>query len=495
MKRQINWIKNHLSLLFCIIFPFLVWLVFYPGILSVDSLYMYLEAASKVVYTDEKALLLPLTLSIILKAGGNLGLLILFQCMAGFLAVRYLAFSIAGFFQFDEINRDLIALLVLVVISSPLFLTFVYLVTFWMDTWLAIILLLASGLLIELYFNTAINSTSYRIRIFVLCIVISMALLVRLNSLIIYPVMALAMERVFHQRSAKVINKILLILCPVFIFGIFLFFQYNVLKVGKAYPNHTVFAVDMASTLEYDPSICEKALLSACDVLTNHSSCNYQVGKGALDCTYDQGKGIVYSPFYFLRNNSALETDYRYIIKEHTFTWLTVKFLNFSDYLRPVTYRYFFQVQDPVLLKEANLVTSPRLSFLRERIFTELKWVSQHPVLRWFSFVHLPWLIIDVCGIVACVLIALRSRQRDKYLFFAIILAIPASYYISYLIAITASDFRFMYPSTLVMQVITLTCMFSMAAEKIRLRKQGLTSEGRVKLLATLMRVSVNRGY
>jgi CHASE2 domain-containing sensor protein len=93
--------------------------------------------------------------------------------------------------------------------------------------------------------------------------------------------------------------------------------------------------------------------------------------------------------------------------------------------------------------------------------------------------VHLPWLVIDVCGIVACILIALRSRQRDKYLFFSIILTIPASYYISYLIAITASDFRFMYPSTLVMQVITLTCMFSVAAEKIRLRKQGLIGKHR----------------
>ena len=479
MKRLINWVKNPLSLLFSIVFSVLVWLVFYPAILSLDSVYMYLEAASKFGFTDEKALLLPFALSLILKAGGNLSILILFQCLAGFLAIRFLALSLAACFKFEEKTGDLIVFLVLFVLSSPLFLTSIYLVTFWMDTWLAIILLLASALLIELYFSIDINTNSYTFRIIVLCVVVSMALLVRLNSFVLYPVMALALERVLHQGIIKVRYKVVIILCPIFIFGLFMFLQYDILKVTRSHQDHTVFAVDVASVLEYDPSICEKALLSACDVLTDYYPCNFQVGMGALDCTYDQSKGMVYRPFYFLRNNSAMESDYRYIIQEHTLTWLAVKLLNFSDYLRPVTNRYFFQVQDPVLLKEANLVTSPRFSFLRERIFSELIWVSQEPILRWFSFVHLPWLVIDVCGIVACILIALRSRQRDKYLFFAIILTIPASYYISYLIAITASDFRFMYPSTLVMQVITLTCMFSVAAEKIRLRKQGLIGKHR----------------
>jgi hypothetical protein len=160
-------------------------------------------------------------------------------------------------------------------------------------------------------------------------------------------------------------------------------------------------------------------------------------------------------------------------VQEHTLTWLTVKFLNFVDYLRPVTYRYFYQVQDPNLLKEAGLVPGSRFSIFRERIYAELSWVSQNAVLRWFSFVHLPWLVINVLGIFACIIYALRSNQRNKYLFFAIILSIPASYYFSYLIALTASDFRFMYPSTLVIQVFTLTCVFSATAQKIYLRKIG----------------------
>jgi len=472
IKQRMIRIKNPLSLLYSIIGSIFVWLIFYPGILSLDSVYMYLEAASKFAYTDEKALLLPFTFSLVLKAGGNLSTLILFQCLAGFLAIRYLALSLTACFKIGEKGRDLIALLVLFVLSSPLFITIIYLPTFWMDTWLAIIMLLALAFLVDLYFGIYPHSGAYNLRIVALIVVISLALLIRLNSLVLYPVMALAFERILHQRNIGAGFKVLLVFCPIIVFGLFMVFQYDVVKVERSYQDHTVLALDLASVLEYDPSICEKALLSGCDVLTDYYPCNFHVGAGALDCTYDQAKGIVYKPFYFLRNNSALEADYLYIVQEHTLTWLNVKYLNFIDYLRPVTYRYFYQVQDPNLLREAGLVPGSRFSNLRERIFAELSWVSQNPVLHWFSFVHLPWLVINAFGIVVSIIGAIRSNQRSKHLFFAIVLSIPASYYFSYLIALTASDFRFMYPSTLVVQVIALTSLFSFTIEKMYLRIQ-----------------------
>jgi hypothetical protein len=471
MNRFISSINYPLSLIYSILISSVTWLIFSPGILSLDSLYMYLEAAHKFAYTDEKALLLPLSLSLLLKVGGSLSLLILFQCLAGFLAVRYLALCVSALFQIENKLRDLISLLVLFILSSPLSLLFIYLVTFWMDTWLGIILLLASGLLVELYFNAKLSPLGFKIRVLMLIFVISLALLVRLNAVILYPALCLALERVLHHRSVPAGFRLTIAFSPVLIFLSFMFFQYGVLNVARSHQEHTVYALDVASVLKYDPVICEKAILSACDVLSDDYPCNFVVGMGAVDCTYDQAKGLIYRPFYFLRNNSALGTDYWYIIREDTLTWLIVKFLNFSDYLRPVTYRYFYQVQDPGLLKQADLLASSTFSELRARIYSQLNWISTNPVLRWLSFVHLPWLIMDVLGIIACIVFALRSIGRDKLLFFALILSIPASYYFSYLIALTASDFRFMYPSTLVMQVITLTCLFSVVAKKVYLGK------------------------
>jgi hypothetical protein len=234
-----------------------------------------------------------------------------------------------------------------------------------------------------------------------------------------------------------------------------------------------VFALDTASVLKYDPSVCDKAVLSACDVLSDDYPCNFVVGSGAVDCTYDQATGLIYRPFYFLRNNSALETDFWYIVETQTSTWLTVKFLNFSDYLRPVTYRYFYQAQDLKLLGQAGLVADSRLSTLRTGIYLVLDWASVNPVLRWFSFTHLPWLVMDLLGVIVCAVLAKSSIQRDKILFLTLILLIPASYYLSYLIALTASDFRFMFPSTLVMQVIMITFLFSSAGQKLGSRSDG----------------------
>lgn len=467
MKQQKISIKYPISMIFSIVIAMMTWIIFAPGILSLDSLYMVLEASDKFAYTDEKALLLPLFLSLILKAGGTLSGLMLFQSFAGIFAVRYAVLSLSGFFQLDNRSRDLIALAIILLLASPLSLLVIYTATFWMDTWLGIFMLIATGLLIELYLRRDLTPIAFKLRVLSLVLAISLTMLVRLNAVILFPFLGLALERVLNRRSITAGYRFAFAFCPLMIFLSFIYFQNNVLKVVHSHQEHTVFALDVASVLKYDPMICEKALLSACDVLSDQYPCKFIVGMGAVDCTYDQARGLIYRPFYFLRNNTALEADFRYIVTEHTLAWLTVKALNFYDYLRPVSYRYFYQTQDTALLKQAGINPDLRFSFFRSVIYAELNWISVNPVLRWFSFVHLPWFILDLIGIVAIGIKARLSINRDKLLFLAIIFSIPASYYLSYLIALTASDFRFMYPSTLLMQVFMLTILLSEALERI----------------------------
>lgn len=57
---------------------------------------MYSEAVLGTGFTDEKALLLPLALSIFVNAGGSLSQFILLQCLAGFLGARYFILSITS---------------------------------------------------------------------------------------------------------------------------------------------------------------------------------------------------------------------------------------------------------------------------------------------------------------------------------------------------------------------------------------------------------------
>ncbi len=451
--------KGLFSFLYSTACSLVIWRIFSPGIMSLDSLYMYLEATSRFAYTDEKALLLPLIFSIFTKLGGSFSLFILIQCLAGFLAIRQLSLLLAAYLGIGERISDLIALFVMIILSSPLFLLSVYLVTFWMDTWLGILLLWALALLLELYARTDLDSTEFTIKVILLVLCISSVLLIRLNSLVLFPALVASLLVILYRRRVHPSLQVIYILTPLIIFMLSIFFQYQVLKVKKTHPVYSSYALDLASVLKLDPSICEKSLLSACDEKVGYFPCNFVVGEGAVDCTYDQEKRIIYTEFYLLRNNTALETDYWFVVRNYPLELLEVKILNFMDYLRPVSYRYYYQKES--LIEKVGLVSDPGFSNLRNRVFGEIDWVSLNPILRWFSFVHLSWLVIDVLGIIACIMLAMRSIEKDKFIFFALILSIPASYYFSYLIALTASDFRFMYPSTLVMQVITLTFLAS----------------------------------
>ncbi len=76
-------------------------------------------------------------------------------------------------------------------------------------------------------------------------------------------------------------------------------------------------------------------------------------------------------------------------------------------------------------------------------------------MLRWISGVHLVWLA--VCGVEVIALLGLWAVSRqERYRRLAWVLLIPLGYYLSYLFAAPVHDFRFMVPSTVMVQCVTL---------------------------------------
>jgi hypothetical protein len=84
--------------------------------------------------------------------------------------------------------------------------------------------------------------------------------------------------------------------------------------------------------------------------------------------------------------------------------------------------------------------------------------VSDHPILRLISGVHLIW--ISIGGAWMIIFLNRSSGRGTMNSFMATLLLLPLSYYASFLFATPAWDFRLMFPATLLVEVLTITFLF-----------------------------------
>jgi hypothetical protein len=442
-----------------------VWLVFYPGTLSVDSLSTYQEAITG-NFTDARPPLIAFALFFFLRAGGTLGLFTLLECLLGYLGVRRLLLAVTNLFDVEPKRREIIASVGVLILSSPLTPMPIYFVTLWFDTWLAIFLLWVIALLLELRMELAINiSRGIYLKMLVVLLLIALVMLVRWNSVILYPVLILAWFGAMRDRSVS--RRILFALAtsPLAVYILFLAAQYGILGVTRAHQERIVFALDLASMIIYDPSICASLSLQSCAIVQGNITPQFIVGAGAIDHTLNQGLGTVEPTFVELALNPSLPNDLLQAGMHFPRTYGTVKLMNFLDYLRPQP-RYYFQ--SFIHPNNLGLSLNSRFTVVRHRYVEILRLVYTHPVLKMFSFAHITWIILNLAGILYCLVF---KRDSRRYVFLGLILVLPLVYVLSYLLALTASDFRFMYPSTLLVQVIAIGFLVTLPEQMARTGK------------------------
>ncbi len=453
-----NRIKNPFSLLLCLLLALGVSKIFYPGLYSSDSLNLAYESALG-FFNDLHSTLMPLAVRLVLKAGGSFGLVTLTQSLAGFFGVRQMILAVTRFSGGLDRQADWIAVFIIACLASPLTPLSLFLLTLWNDTWLAILLVWIVALLLDLYHDSKVPRP-FSIRLTVTVLLIGLAMLARQNALVIYPALALALEILMRRKSIHWLPRLLALLSPLMIYLSFSVYQYDLMKITRTNPERAVYALDLASMIVYDPTICQNLSITSCDLVLGVFPPNFRPGKGAIDLTSNQGAPPHYF-FFELMDYSALGSEFATAAHDHPLLLLTVKLLNFVDYIRPDSTRFFYQKQ--ITSNELGLSFDERFVVTRNAWFSVTDWILHDNLLRWFSFVHALWLVVNILDLLLCAWLAVRFHD-NRALFFGSILLVPASYYASYLIALTASEFRFMYPSMLVVQVITLTFLFSMIA-------------------------------
>ncbi len=460
--------RHHLSMFYALCASLLTWLLFFPGIYSLDSFFIVIQAISG-VHSDAHSPLLSFMLLILLKMIDSLSLVNLIQIVLGYLGLRKFIIAFTKFLGFEkEMVVDRIAVFAIALLSLPITPLSIYLATVWTDTWLVIFLLWVFALLIELYQEPPETSRArFNIRIPFVVLLIALAVAVRPNTPVIFPALALCLERVLNRMQVGRAYKILALSLPIAAYIFFLVLQYDILHLKRSHTEQVSFALDLSSMIVYSPLICRDLSLESCDLVNGVFPPEFVVGRGAIDFAPNQGI-MPNEPFYELLNYPRLREEWLIALKDHPILFATVKSLNFFDYiLRPSP--YFYQKQNTEQIEGYSLVhpfTRPINIW-----FSVTDWISQNPIFRWISFAHLPWLLINFIGLIICSWL----RQDFRYGFLFFLLLVPFSYYVSYLLVLTASEFRFMYPSTLVVQVITLTFLFSQIARWFEKRNAGIS--------------------
>jgi hypothetical protein len=417
-----------------------LWRVFFPGLMSQDSILQYGQALTG-HYNDWQPPLLAIAIRVTLGLGGALGLLMLGQCLAGVFGVRALATAVLRFFQSGMTARraawlSFLVLLILLVPVSPLGF---YLMTLWKDAWAAILLLWIGALALDLF-----RGEASRRRIALLVVCATLLGLVRHNAVVVLPLAGLVIGWGVRKggkswRTAITLAALPLILCLAINPLIAALFH-----VEKLHPDSQIMAIDLVGLCAADRAICHRLPWTESHVRDPAGLVRYRPGDIGF-IFWDAASPV----------DKSIRLDYPRLRAEYLrAAWsfpgalARVKVEAFETLLGIDQTYYFFHgslVDNPY-----GLTLNGRFASVRQAWMRTAQRVADSPVLRWISGVHLVWLIANVLWVIVLL-------TRKPYRWLACLLLVPLGYYLSYLLATPAHDFRFMYPSTLMIQCVTLS--------------------------------------
>ena len=442
-------------MLLCCAVAAATWLAFYPTVFSRDAFYMLLSAVEG-KYNDIHALLIPLAVAAVLRMGGDIGLVTLAQVLFGFLGIRRLVLALSRLLGVvDARKAELGVFVVVAALASPLSPLPIYLATLWSDTWLAVFLLWWLRLVIELQQGyTARWGTAWRLTLVLL--LTALILLVRYNDIVLYPIMAALLAIALGRSVPRRTIRYGALLLPLLAAAAFLSGAYALIDIGRGHAEHAVYALDLASMMLRAPTICQDLSLHTCEIVLGEFPPGFRAGDGAISLTFSQSRLQQLQPFMELFFHPRLEEDFSIAARDHPGLLFQVKLLNFLDYIGPDRSQFFFQ--NTIIPQDIRFLPGQAFADPAASWFMAVRRVHQSPWLSWLSFVHAVWLLPCVIGVIALgVRLAIRRAASDA--FWLGLLCVPASYYGSHIIALTTLEFRFMYPSTLLMQVGTITAL------------------------------------
>lgn len=442
-----------LSLIMVALCAGVIALIFYPANMSPDSIDQYGQALSS-EFNNVHPPIMAIILSFIIRLGGNIGLLMLIQSVLGSLGVFYLSFVVARSQKLTSCVACIVAAFIYILCVSPVSPLSIYLTTFWKDTWTLIFFLWIISLSIHLILSEDISNICFVSILIIILSLMGVVMIVRHNTIVMAPLfIAFIFFLLKIKRKFDIKVCILLCLIPLIVLFSSNFIINKYFDVKKMDMWRQVVVLDLIGMVVSNESLCDD-LAFTCSHLDDTYRDRYVFGfNGPI---LYQKPPIIKGGYW--NSKDELFREYKAAFFNFPADWLHVKFLAFMGLIdcRRTIHWFYTGIHRAQYKRIADskdwLQQNEQLSGLRDLLVNSLRKVEQHAVFRWISAVHLVWIGFNLFLSTLFALWYLYSRRASMLLFFLLSL-FPLSYYFSYFLATVEFSFRFMYPSTLVIQV------------------------------------------
>jgi hypothetical protein len=462
-------LRKRAPLLVSLLLGVLVWALFYPAIMSDDSIDLYAQASSG-AFNDWQPPLLAVTLSLFLRAGVGIAGLMLLQCLAGVTGLWTFVRNLVGLFdpqaQMPEARTGWFATLIVVALLTPLTPLAFYLMTFWKDAWETILFLWIGALAVQLHRRGETRSHDSRIQVFCFLLLAGVALLVRHNALVVLPAFYLLGYRLLRLQQIRWAGVVSALPGVLFLGGNFLFYQ--LLHVKRSYIVNEIKTLDLVGLCVLDPSLVDALPYTKANLDLTTYQARYRFG--SVRPLYWDQPAIVRPEYVRMARNDELDQEYWTAVRRYPAKIAEVKYRSFLPLLGTRGPAFWFH--EGILENEYGLQPNEALRGPRSWFTSVARVVEHQPLLRLVSGVHLVWLLLTVWA-TALAAGAYWFRRTPASLFHLALLLVPLLYYLSYLLAAPGPDFRFMYPATLYMQAYTAAWVGAARLRPARKRQSG----------------------
>jgi hypothetical protein len=425
----------------------LVWRLFFPGLMSQDSISQYGQAVTG-LYNDWHPPLMAVVLRTVLGLGGALGLLMLGQCLAGVFGLRALAREQMELLYGDRLpprRAAWLSLLVPLLLLAPLSPLAFYLMIFWKDAWAAVFLLWIGALAISLF-----RRGMERRRVALLLLLSVLLGLVRHNAVVILPVLGLVLWLGLRRAGAGRPAALAVAAAPLALWLVANPVIDALFQVRKMHPDSQIMVLDLVGLCAADGAACAELPWTRSHIRDEAGLARYRPGDIGF-IFWDVPSPV--DPAMRL-DYPRLRAEYLHAARRFPGELARVKLAAFKTLLGIDKTSYFFH--DTIVENPYGLRLNDRFARARQSLAWRVAKVGEAPVLRWICGVHLVWIGVNVLWVIGLLALSFRPGG-ERYRFLACLLLVPLGYYLSYLAATPTHDFRFMYPSTLMLQCVTLS--------------------------------------